>query len=42
MTQNFKDKLVIDYLHGRPTDTKRYRYCLNQLRTCSFGTKKED
>ena len=31
MTQNFKDKLVIDYLHGRPTDTKRYRYCLNEL-----------
>ena len=29
MTQNFKDKLVIDYLHGRPTDTKRY--CLNEL-----------
>lgn len=31
MTQKFKQKLVIDYRHGRPTDTKRYRYCLREL-----------
>lgn len=31
MTQKFKAKLVNDYRHGRPTDTKRYRYVLREL-----------